>query len=292
MTLAAKHFTLAILCVALFAGAHLIHLQLNRVKDTHNPSQRFAYLPDGEYLKLGLLGYQRVGADLLWLQVIQAMGERTVSVEAGRWIYRALDVLTTLDPTFVRAYEVGGVALCTLVVLPEESNRLLEKGIRHNPESWMLHFLLGFNYYYEMHDDVRAAEYLGKASQLPGAPDYLPGLTARLFLSGKEPQRAVEFLSLLYQETTDQNLKNFLSGRLEEAIVVRDLDLLQKSIARYEQQYHRPIDRLDDLVTSNILSALPTEPSGATYLYDGTSRKVLSQTFREQAHNHGFRRTR
>ena len=72
------------------------------------------------------LGYRELAADLLWLQAIQMMGERKLSEEAGRWLYQALDRITTIDPKFVRAYEAGSHALCTLVVLPEQSNRLLE----------------------------------------------------------------------------------------------------------------------------------------------------------------------
>ena len=62
------------------------------------------------------------------------MGEHKVSDAAGRWLYRAFDIITTLDPKFVRVYEAGGLALTTLVVLPEESNQLLMKGIERNPD--------------------------------------------------------------------------------------------------------------------------------------------------------------
>lgn len=289
MKLEGRSIALVLLCVALFAGAHLMRMSLVHMQGAASVSPRFAYVPDGEYLKVALLGYRRVGADLLWLQAVQAMGERKVSVEAGRWIYRILDVVTTLDPSFVRAYEAGGVALCTLVVLPEESNRLLEKGFRHNPESWVLPFLLGFNYYYELHDDAKAAEYFEAAAKLPGAPGYLPGLTAHLFISGQEPGRAVEFLSRMYDEATDENLKMFLAGRLEEAIVERDLRGLEAAVEAFRRAYGNSLQHLEDLVRVGMLRELPKEPSGVPYQFDPLLQRVYSNSFK-RFELHGFRR--
>ena len=59
--------------------------------------QRFTLLPDGETLKAMSLGFEDVMADIIWLQAIQAIGERCVSDDAGQWIYRAMDIVTTLD---------------------------------------------------------------------------------------------------------------------------------------------------------------------------------------------------
>lgn len=290
MSFAVRQTAWIVACVILFAGAHLLRLQVDTIRGNTASPQRFAYLPDGEYLRLAVGAYRRVVADLLWLQTIQAMGERTISREAGLWIARALNIVTTLDPTFVRAYEVGGVALCTLVVLPEESNRLLEKGIRHNPESWMLPFLLGFNYYYEMGDDANAAKYFEMASRLPGAPEYLLGFTAHLFISGREPARAVDFLANVYEQATDENLKKFLAVRLEEAIVERDLRGLEAAIREYMARYQRPPERLEDLMTSHLLHSLPLEPSGESYKYDRNTQTVQSSTFKERVRVYGSRR--
>ncbi|MBH0208294.1 MAG: ABC transporter permease [Nitrospira sp.] len=134
---------LAIVGMGLSAGIVATQISMDHARAGIPMLQRSSYVPDGHLLKVAALGYREVVADVLWLQVIQAMGDKYVSPETGRWIYHTLDVVTTLDPTFVRAYEAGAHALCTMVVMPEESNRLLEKGIRHNPREWRLPFLLG-----------------------------------------------------------------------------------------------------------------------------------------------------
>lgn len=180
---------LALVGMGLSAGVVLTQISLDSARAGVPTLKRMSYLPDGRILKVAALGYREVVADVLWLQVIQAMGDRHVSQETGQWIYRALDVVTTLDPTFVRAYEAGAHALCTIVVMPEESNLLLEKGIRHNPQEWRLPFLLGFNLYFELGDNQKAAEAMTTAARIPGAPEIITRLAAKLLVSAKSPDR-------------------------------------------------------------------------------------------------------
>jgi tetratricopeptide (TPR) repeat protein len=210
------------------------------------------------------------------------MGERKVTTEAGQWIYHALDVITTLDPLFVRVYEAGGIALVTLVSLPEESNRLLEKGIRYNPEVWDLPFYLGFNYYFDLHDDQKAAEYIAEAARLPGAPDFLAGFAVRLYASARTPQDAIDFLAQMYTKTEDETVKRVLERRLKEVVVERDLQLLEEAIRRYREGNKRPPQHLDDLVGPGLLRTLPREPFGGQYLYDPQTQSVRSSEMKDR----------
>jgi len=288
----ARSMTLATAVLFLLVGVHLLQVQLDVQRAVTPKLQRFMYLPQGEYLRGAVLGYEQVVADFLWIQAIQAMGERKVTEEAGHWIYRALEVITTLDPKFVRVYEAGGIALVTLVVLVEESNRILEKGIQHNPDYWALPWLLGFNYYFELHDDAKAADYIARASRLPGAPDYLAGFATRLYVSAREPQVAIDFLVQMYEQTTDENVKQILERRLKEVVVERDLQLLEEAISRYRALYKRVPERLEDLVGTGLLRELPREPFGGHYLYDPQTQAVRSSEMKERLKVYEKRRPR
>ena len=237
------------------------------------------------------LGYRELAADLLWLQAIQVMGERKLSGDDGHWLYHAIDRITTLDPKFVRAYEAGSHALCILVVLPEESNRLLEKGMQHNPQEWKLPFLLGINYYFEMANDEKAAESMAKAARLPGAPESLVRLAAKLFVSAKSPQQAVDLLAKVYEETSDENIRKMVEVRLKESIVERDLQILEQAISRYQVNHSRRPERLENLVEPGLLRELPREPFGGRYLYEPTTGAVRSSEVAERmrimAHRRG-----
>ena len=201
---------------ALAMSLGVIQIPLIHWSNSKPKLQQLTYLPSGDYLRMAALGYRELAADLLWLQAIQVMGERKLSEETGHWLYHLLDRITTLDPKFVRAYEAGSHALCILVLLPEESNRLLEKGMQHNPQEWKLPFLLGINYYFESGDDEKAAEAMAKAARLPGAPEGIARLAAKLFVSARSPQQAVELLAKVYEETSDENVRKMLEVRLKE----------------------------------------------------------------------------
>jgi len=254
--------------------------------------QQLMYLPDGNYLKIASLGFRELMGDLLWLQAIQVMGEKKVSEESGRWLYRALDVITTLDPKFVRAYEAGGLALTTLVVLPDESNQLLKKGILHNPNEWKLPFLLGINYYYELYDDATAADYMLRASRIEGAPVMLGTLAANLFVSARSPQQAADILSTIYQTTTDEQAKKLLELRLRLVLTERDLQLFEEALSHYRKLKGQWPAGLDELVRQNLLTRLPIEPSGGRYLYDPSTGRVSSSEMPERLTLTGRRRNR
>lgn len=269
-----------------------LQVSLKPWQETDKKLERLLYLPDGEYLKVASLGYRELIADLLWIQSIQVMGEKNVSESSGRWLYRALDIITTLDPKFVRAYEAGGLALTTLVVLPEESNQLMMKGMRHNPTEWKLPFLIGINYYYELYDDAKAAEYMSQASRLPGAPSSLATLAANLYVSGHSPQHAVNLLAELHEKATDENAKKLLEIRLKIVLTERDLYLLEQVIDRYRTQNGQYPPTLEALVRDGLLSALPVEPSGGRYLYDPKTGRVSSSEMTERLSLTGRRRNR
>jgi hypothetical protein len=288
--LARRQLALITSGVVCLAGLYFLHVRLDQLHENAPKFQRFMYLPQGDVLRVAALGYQAVVADFLWLQAIQAMGERKISEEAGRWLYRTLDVVTTLDPKFVRAYEAGGLALCTLVVLPDESNALLEKGMKHNPQVWQLPFYAGINYYFEFRDDAKAGEYIARAARLPGAPPQLALFSARLLASSREPQAAIEMLAQLYDQTEDENLRRTLDRRLKETIVERDLQLLEAAISRYGQQQGHLPDRLEDLIEVGLLSNLPRDPFGDAYLYEPTTHAVRSNSVDERLKVSGRRR--
>lgn len=290
MTTIIRHSVFGFAAVALAVGLHWLQGELDRARSVKPEIQEFLYLPSGEQMKLASLGYEQVAADLLWLKAVQVMGERKVSEQAGRWLFRALDVVTTLDPSFVQVYEAGGIALTTMVVLPEESNRLLEKGMVYNPTVWKLPFLIGFNHYFELRDDAKAADYIARASRLPGAPPYLAPLAARLYAASREPQVALDFLAQAYEQTTEENVREVIAQRIKEVVIERDLQLMEQAIEQFHERHRRYPDRLHDLVADGLLNGIPSEPFGGGYVYDRDTHRVRSSTMKDRLEMHGHRR--
>jgi len=241
-----------------------------------------AQLPKGEYLKPALLGYHHLGADLLWLRLVQMVGKKRNSEDEYEWMYHALDVITTLDPQYAYAYYAGGVILGDLANRPDLSIRLLKKGADANPEVWNIPFLLGYNYYFLLADPAKGAEYIMKAASLPDRPAYLPGLATRMAAEAGSPDTALAFLEARLLETQDPQTRESLANRMKEVIIERDLRLLESAVAAYRTQYRTLPATLTDLVAAGVLSILPQEPFGGDYRLDRKTGSVSSSTHPER----------
>jgi hypothetical protein len=235
-------------------------------------------LPNGAFVKPMVLGYHHVAADLLWLSIVQVLGERDVRQAEYEWLFHALDVATTLDPHYVYAYDIGGVVLAELAGRVDWSNTLLEKGLAANPEAWRLPFQLGFNAFFHQQDYVRAADYMATAARLPGRPVYVPELAARLYVEGKQPALALDFLDVMARQTDDAQVLTVLERRKAEVIVERDLTLLEEAVQRYTARMGRGPDTFDALIQAGDLVALPVEPFGGAYRLDSERGTVASTT--------------
>jgi tetratricopeptide (TPR) repeat protein len=250
----------------------------HRIDRSDAQIQELAQLPRGEHLKPALLGYHNLGADILWLRLLQVLGKKRTTADEYEWIYHALDVITTLDPQYDYAYYVGGVVLTNLANRVDLSNQLLEKGLKDNPNEWSIPFLLGYNHYFIQGDAAKAADYIAAAARLPGGPAYLPGLASRMYAEANNPETALQFLEALWRQTQDSGMREVLDKRAKEIIIERDIRLLESAIQQYRtEQSHLP-RTLQDLVPNGHLSRIPQEPFGGVYELDPKTGNVTSST--------------
>ncbi len=237
-----------------------------------------AKLPPGEYLKPALLGYQNLGADVVWLRLLQVLGKKRNTADEYEWIYHAMDVITTLDPQYDYVYYVGGVVLTNLANRVDLSNQLLEKGFRENPTVWNIPFLLGYNHYFILGDAAKAAEYIAAAAQLPGGPAYLPGLASRMYAEANNPDTALQFLEALWRQTQDEGTREVIAKRAKEVIIERDIRVLELAIQQYQGKQGRYPSTLQELVVGGYVPRIPEEPFGGSYELNPKTGKVTSST--------------
>ena len=269
--------------ILLLASVGWLQGQLDQRQDrTVVQIEGLAQLPKGEYLKPALLGYHHLGADILWLRLVQVIGKKRNSADEYEWMYHALDVLTTLDPQYAYAYYAGGVILGDLANRPDLSNRLLEKGVTANPEVWNIPFLLGYNYYFLLGDPAKGAEYIMEAARRPDGPAYLPGLATRMAAEAGSPDTALVFLEARLRETQDQQMRESLADRMKEVIIERDIRILESAVETYRTQHQTLPATANDLVAAGILPMLPQEPFGGDYRLDPKTGSVSSSTHPER----------
>ncbi len=274
------------LIAILGVGAFSSLLVVDKQHHTLARSAELSYLPKGDYLKVAVLGYREVVADLLWLKAVQGLAGRQQTREGYLGAYHAADVLTDLDPQFVHAYQYTGTILGVIAGMPMESIRLLEKGVGHNPAVWQLSFFLGYDYYYELRDPASAARHFQAASLLPGAPPWLAGLAARMAVEANDSNAALEFLQRMFLQANDEQVREGLAQRIREVTAERDIRELENSIRIYRERMGKFPETLDDLVKSGILAAIPPEPFGGRYESSPADGSVKSTGLRERLRVH------
>lgn len=274
---------LFLLGVAL-TGAYALP-SLEEKRPPHVRAEELGYLPKGQYLRLASLGYRQIVADIIWLQAVQHLGARTDTKQGYRWTYHAVDVLTDLDPTFVPAYQAAGTILGVWAGRTQESIAILKKGMQHNPEVWQLPFLIGYDYFYELCDPSSAARYLQIAAMLPGAPEYLPRLAARMAVEAGDPEAALEFLEGLVRQTNDERLRTVLTERMKHVMQERNLRFLDAAVSRYSASYHKGPGTLEDMIAKKIIDAIPADPFGGQYVLNAEGQ-VQSTAHRERLRLH------
>lgn len=176
------------------------------------------YIPTGKLLPYLSFGHDQLLADLLWLKTILYFGHHYVTDRNYPYLYHLLEIITDLDPRFAEPYLFGGIVLSMEGDAIEESNLILEKGMRNLPQNWRFPFFLGFNHWYYLDDRAQAAEYISMASRLDGAPPYLPRLAATLYSEVGRRDAALSFLRELYRQTRDERIRDQITKKLNKLI--------------------------------------------------------------------------
>ncbi|MFH1856308.1 MAG: hypothetical protein ABH836_03635 [Candidatus Omnitrophota bacterium] len=266
------------LIIFLFSGIYFLQLNINNIKKDYPKFENLLYLPTGKFINAAVLGFNNAVADVLYVKAVGYFGGHYLIDKEYKWFYHILDIITTLSPRFEDPYEFGAVVLALEMKEIELSNKLLKRGIEYNPDYWRFPFYLAFNYFFYLNDYAKAASYMEQASKLPDCPAYLPYLTSRLYAEAKNPGYAIVFLSEIYNETTNENIKKELKTRVNELVIEKDLTSLEKAISDYKNKYNASPFNLEDLVKKGLLSNVPEEPFGGYYYIDEKTGEPKSST--------------
>lgn len=213
------------------------------------------------------LEFKGITSDFLMLQAMTFVGEK-ISVKenlsATEWhhLYRMLDEITTIDPRFWDPYLFAETMLAWQGGMIKEANRLLLKAAKYRTWDYQPYFFVGFNYFYFLKDSRKAAPYLRKASQIPGAPFYLQGLAARFSLYGNETKIAIHFLIDRLRETSDPRIRQYLAKRLQALQIIYGLE---QKVIEYKRNHGTLPSSLEELVKQGLLRQIPQDPYGGKF---------------------------
>ena len=239
------------------------------------------YLPDARLLRPLVLGYDNVLANVLWFRTISYFGSHYEGDRQYPWLARMCDLVTDLDPRAEHVYRFAGL------ILPWEANdldegiRLLEKGVRNLPESWLLHYYLGMTHYFFRNDADAAAEYLSKAARLPGAPPLVTRVAA--LMSGRRANAgtSIQFLRELLKNADSDQMREVLTRSLEDAEFRATASMLQNVVDAYRKQVGSIPPNMDALFERGIMRGeLPKDPYGGRWEVDQSTGRLRSSTGR------------
>lgn len=236
------------------------------------------YLPKADYLRLISLGYDNVLADVLWFRTISYFGKHYRSDRAYPWLAHMCDLVTDLDPKAEHVYRFAGMLLPWEANEAEAGIRLLEKGTKVFPDSWLLYYWTGFNYYFFLDDLGTAADYLARAARLPDAHPSVAKLAALLASKHYGPEATLGFLSDLKGDLYTDEMREVVDTHMREARLAADLEVLNRAVDAHRERHGAPPESLAALVDDGTLEAIPADPFGGVYEINAETGKVRSST--------------
>ncbi len=228
------------------------------------------------------LSFRGLVADWYWMRSLQYVGNKIINLPQNvpldnlgqlnlKLLAPLLDAATTLDPQFMEPYEYAAV------VLPDvdlgEAIRIVKKGISANPNTWRLYHHLGY-ISWQQKDFKTAGEAYAQGAKLPGAPAWMEAMKARMASEGGSRDTAREIYQRMYEQATDERVKDMAHRRLLQLASFDEQDALRRLIAAYKantggrcpaswQDFGNVFRALRVRLDS---SGAPLDPSGAPYI--------------------------
>jgi hypothetical protein len=228
-------------------------------------------------------GYKGLLSDFQFLKLTTFLGEtilhqKGMKKEDWRYFKSSVESITDLDPYFLDPYFLAEGFLTWEAGQFEDANRLLEKGVQHRVWDWRLPYFVGFNYFYFLHDYGKGAEYVMRASRVPGAPEYLPTLGARLAYYGGKTKTGILFLKGMLANISNPAVRKNLQLRL---LALERAALIEEAVQKFEKERGRR-PQANELVSMGYLEVLPEDPYGGRWVIMKNGRVFSTSRFAKE----------
>jgi tetratricopeptide (TPR) repeat protein len=228
------------------------------------------YVSSPTLLKRMSLGYDGLLADVYWTRAVQYFGDKlNRGSEHFDLLAPLLEITTTLDPHLMVAYEYGANFLAPEIPggagQPERAIKLVEFGIRNNPNVWRLYYDLGFIYYFDLEDYDKAEKAFADGAKLPNTHQIMPLMAAKMAEHAGNIDTARLMWMTTFQTTRDPNVKSNAVAHLNALQVDQDVTILERLTSKYREKTGRLPQTFSDLEAANLLRGIPVDPLGHTY---------------------------
>ncbi|MCU1306862.1 MAG: hypothetical protein JWN45_1557 [Acidobacteriaceae bacterium] len=251
------------------------------------------YIQSPRAVKVMSLGYTGLAACVYWTRAVQYFGEKHL-LRSKRLdlLPKLLDLTVSLDPHLLPAYEFGAIFLAQKppegAGLPDEAVKLVERGIRANPDRWKLYYSLGFIHFIERKDYKAAEKAFDEGSKIPGAHPWMKVMAAAMAARAGDMDSARFLWTQIYEGTDDKLIRRNALSRLIALRVDDDVIHLDKMVQDYVKKTGSPPSSWQNLIAMGWLQGAPLDPAGEPYELQPGGRVVVHDVSKFPFIEHGI----
>jgi hypothetical protein len=218
------------------------------------------------------LGFNAAAGSFFW---IPTMPEVLDLLHSRAEYFTDLAFVNAVDPklSYPYAFSVLTLPIVPERLFPDAVSRSFEigtRGIANADPDWRIAYYMAINYYLILKDLPNAARYFDIAAKTPGAPDYAVRFSLNFGIAQRDRDRVRNLWVTVYQSTNDPDTKARAAAYVER---MNEFDYLDAALRAYQQRFGARAATLQDLVTKGVISAIPQDPFGFTFMInvDGTT---------------------
>lgn len=156
------------------------------------------------FVKALSFGQYRLTSSILWAETMLRSDIKHYSQgDLNNWIYRRLNLITTLDPYFYEAYLYGGMYLSIIKDDDLGAKKIYNKALKFYPDDIYLCLNAGYHFQLELFDYPKAIEIYKRIVNHPRVPKHIPRVLARLQSQQGNLEDAYTTLEGLYKTLPD-----------------------------------------------------------------------------------------
>lgn len=270
----------AVLIVSMAACVLLLG-HIDRIRP-HEIVEDSLYINSPKLVRRASLGFDGLMACIYWTRTVQYFGHRHYLRERTyNELAPLLEITTALDPHLYPAYQFGASFLAPAppngAGQPARAIKLMEYGIRNNPDNWHLYYDLGFVYYTELKDYRKAGAVFEAGSRVKDAHPFLKLLAAQMAEHAEDFATARLLWSATYQSTNETNIRQNALEHLRAIQVDEDVTNLEQAVARFNAGNGRFPTTMWELASAERLPGVPVDPDGNQYELTLDGRVLVHQ---------------
>lgn len=218
------------------------------------------------------MGFDPAVASFLWATT---MPEILDLFRDNTEYFKDLAFVNAIDPKMSYPY---AFTVLTLPIVPTSSypNALAQamaigkQGISNGDPDWRIPYYMATNYFLQLKDTKDALIYYNIAAQTPGVPQYAARFALNFGIEPDHRQKTEDLWTTIRDSTNDPDAKARAQAYIDR---LQDFDYLETASALYKKEFGNYPTSTAELVTKNIIPAVPQDPFGFSFIInvDGTA---------------------